>query len=80
LPNTSGRSRQGAPARASQSTASINSRLSAPLRPGSPTLPGKCAAIRSQTASSSINRTDIQASAKESLNQIFRCAGIWRVM
>ena len=39
-PNSCGRSRQGLPVRAIHSTASTNLRLSALLRPGSPTLPG----------------------------------------
>src|SRR5215218_734201 len=45
LPNMAGRSRQGAPVRAIQSTASTNWRLSAPERPGSPGLPGSRCAI-----------------------------------
>src|SRR5262249_29591794 len=52
LPKLSGRSRHGAPARTSHKTASINSLLSSPDRPGSPFLPGKRAAIRSHLASS----------------------------
>jgi hypothetical protein len=47
LPKSSGRSRHGAPVRASQSTASTNSRLSAAVRPESMRLPGKCGSIRS---------------------------------
>src|SRR5271167_615199 len=39
LPKTSGRSRHGEPVRANQSTASTNSRLSAPVLPGSLLLP-----------------------------------------
>src|SRR3954466_3828969 len=38
-PNEGGRSRQGLPVRTIHSTASTNSRLSLPLRPGSPGLP-----------------------------------------
>jgi len=51
LPKLSGRSRHGAPARTSHKTASINSLLSSPDRPGSPFLPGKRGAIRSHWAS-----------------------------
>src|SRR6516164_5694671 len=51
LPNASGRSRHGEPVRAIQRTASINRRLSRPLPPGSPTLPGSSGAIRSHWAS-----------------------------
>ena len=40
LPNSSGRSRQGAPARTSHNTASTNKRLSLPWRPLSPCLVG----------------------------------------
>ncbi len=39
-PNSAGRSRHGLPVRATHSTASTNSRLSAPVRPGSSALPG----------------------------------------
>jgi hypothetical protein len=45
-PNSGGRSRQGLPVRAIHSTASTNMRLSVPLRPGSPTLPGSKSSIR----------------------------------
>src|SRR5262252_5727361 len=51
LPKLSGRSRHGAPARTSHKTASINSLLSSPDRPGSPFLPGRRGAIRSHWAS-----------------------------
>jgi hypothetical protein len=46
LPKAGGRSRQGAPARAIQSTASTNRRLSWPCRPLSPSLPGTRCSIR----------------------------------
>src|SRR3974390_347863 len=51
LPNSCGRSRQGAPARAIQSTASTNRRLSSPCRPLSPFLPGTRCSMRSHCAS-----------------------------
>ncbi len=41
LLNCGGRSRHGAPARTIHNTASRNSRLSSPERPGSPSLPGR---------------------------------------
>ena len=56
LPNASGRSRHGEPVRAIQRTASIKSRLSRPLPPGSPTLPSSSGAIRSHWLSLNINR------------------------
>lgn len=46
-PNEAGRSRQGAPARTIQSTASTNRRLFTPDRPGSPAFQGRRGAIRS---------------------------------
>ena len=46
-----GRSRQGEAVRASHSTASTNSRLSAPLRPGTPARAGRCSSIRAHCAS-----------------------------
>jgi hypothetical protein len=80
LPKLSGRSRQGTPVLASQSIASTNKRLSAPVRPGSLGLPGKCGRIRSHWWSFSISRTDdIQRSSKRSLNQISDRAGILNV-
>src|SRR3984893_14488814 len=56
LPNASGKSRHGEPVRAIQRTASMKSRLSRPLLPGSPTLPNSSGAIRSHWASLNINR------------------------
>lgn len=47
FPNSSGKSRQGAPVRMTQKTPSKNRRLSSPLRPASPSLPGRRGAIRS---------------------------------
>src|SRR3954462_12462436 len=57
FPNISGRSRQGAPTRAIQSTASRNRRLSAADRPGSPILPGRSGATRSHCVSFRTNRS-----------------------
>ena len=51
LPNSGGRSRQGAAVRASHNTASTNRRLSSPLRPGNPSRPGRCPSIRAHCAS-----------------------------
>src|SRR5260370_32587412 len=56
FPKISGRSRQGPPTRAIHKTASRNRRLSAPDRPGSPTLPGRCGAARSHCSSLKIRR------------------------
>src|SRR4029077_17467590 len=56
LPKTAGRSPQGLPARTTQSTASTNSRLSFPLRPGSFGLPRQCGSIFAHWASVSTNR------------------------
>src|SRR5215471_5661677 len=46
LPKNGGRSRHGVPVRAIQMTASTNSRLSSPERPGSPGLPGSKCSMR----------------------------------
>ena len=51
LPNSGGRSRQGAAVRASHSTASTKSRLSEPLRMGNPSRLGRCPSIRAHCAS-----------------------------
>src|ERR1700756_3039170 len=59
LPNSWGRSRHGAPARAIQSTASTNQRLSSPCRPLSPSLPGIRGSMRRQCASVSARRIKI---------------------
>jgi hypothetical protein len=56
LPNASGKSRHGEPVRAIQRTASIKSRLSRPLLPGSPALPDSSSAIRFHWLSLNINR------------------------
>src|SRR5205807_10052126 len=78
LPNASGRSRHGEPVRAIQRTASIKSRLSRPLEPGSPTLPDSSGAIRSHWASLNMNRikADLHFSA---LNQFSTDLGILSV-
>ena len=57
FPNISGRSRQGAPTRAIQSTPSKKSRLSAAERPRSPTFPGTCGAIRAHCSSLKTRRS-----------------------
>jgi hypothetical protein len=55
LPNRSGRSRHGLPVRAIHSTASRNSRLSLPLRPGSVGLPRQCGSILANGRRSAIS-------------------------
>ena len=59
LPNSSGRSRHGAPARTSHNTASTNKRLSAPCRPLSPFLPGISGSIRRHSPSVNARRIKI---------------------
>src|SRR3974390_1748289 len=59
LPNSCGRSRHGAPARAIQSTASTNRRLSSPCRPLSPSLPGTRRSMRRHCASVNSRRIKI---------------------
>ena len=59
LPNAGGRSRQGAPAGAIQSTASTNRRLSSPCRPLSPSLPGTSRSMRSHCASANSRQIKI---------------------
>ena len=56
-PNDPGKSRQGLPVRAIQSTASTNSRLFLPLRPGSPGLPRHSGSIFAHWASLKISRS-----------------------
>jgi hypothetical protein len=58
-PNSFGRSRHGAPARANHSTASTNRRLSSPCRPLSPSLPGTSRSMRCHCASVSSRRIKI---------------------
>jgi hypothetical protein len=53
LPNSGGRSRQGAPVRPIHSTASTNRRLSRAVTPRSPALPGSKAWIRAHWSSRS---------------------------
>src|SRR3954463_16590697 len=57
FPNEGGRSRQGLPVRTIHSTASTNSRLSLPLRPGSPGLPRQRGSIFAHWASVSTKRS-----------------------
>jgi len=59
LPNSSGKSRHGAPARTSHNTASTNRRLSSPCRPLSPFLPGISGSIRCHCSSVSARRIKI---------------------
>src|SRR5262249_36131933 len=56
-PNMGGRSRHGLPVRTIHSTASTNSRLSLPLRPGSPGLPRQTGSIFAHWASVKTNRS-----------------------
>src|SRR3954453_16505305 len=56
-PNEGGRSRQGLPVRTIHSTASTNSRLSLPLRPGSPGLPRQRGSIFAHWASVKMKRS-----------------------
>ena len=57
FPKKGGRSRHGLPVRTIQSTASMNRRLSLPLRPGSVGLPRQCGSIFAHWASVSTNRS-----------------------
>ncbi len=57
FPNEAGRSRQGLPVRTIHNTASTKSRLSAPLRPGSPGFPRQCGSIIAHWASVKTNRS-----------------------
>jgi hypothetical protein len=74
LPNSSGRSRQGAPARTSHNTPSTNNRLSAPCRPLSPFLPGISGSIRRH--SPSVPAESRSPSPVAILNHIRESAGI----
>ena len=56
-PNSFGRSRQGAPVRPIQSTASVNRRLSLAVTPQSPGFPGRRSLIRSHWSSFRTNRS-----------------------
>ena len=75
LPNASGRSRHGAPARTNHNTASMNKRLSSPCRPLSPSLPGINGSIRRHCPSVSSRRIKI-ASPVAILNHIRESEGI----
>src|SRR5437016_11553674 len=57
LPKARGRSRHGLPVRAIHNTASTNSRLLLPLRPGSPGLPRQSGSIFAHWASVKTNRS-----------------------
>lgn len=63
-PKLVGRSRQGAPVLAIQSTDSINKRLSVPLRPRSPALPCNMGSIRNHWSSRSSNLGILSSSQK----------------
>ena len=78
LPKPDGRSRHGAPVRATHKTASTKSRLSVPLRPGSPSLPGRTGAIRSHCTSLNTVRSKTTLHWVV-LNQISHLRGIPRV-
>ena len=76
-PGSGGRSRQGVAPRASQRQASTNRRLSAPLRPRSPALPGTNGSIRARCASVRVRLLKIasvfdleQNSAKQEIPQM----------
>src|SRR5262249_36660767 len=80
LPYRSGRSCHQAPDRSTHKTAFTNSRLSTPVRPRSPGLPGSRCAIRCHCASESSYRPIIiRAPARQRwrpMNHTFRRAGI----
>src|SRR5580692_8674028 len=78
LPKPDGRSRHGAPVRATHKTASTKSRLSVSLRPGSPSLPGTTGAIRSHCTSLNTVRSKTTLHWVV-LNQIAHLRGIPRV-
>ena len=63
-PNSVGRSRQGLPVRPIHSTASTNQRLSAAVRPRSPSLPGRMSLILFHTSSLNSVRTILPRSHK----------------
>jgi hypothetical protein len=69
-PNAIGRSRQGAPVRAIQCTASTNNRLSAPLRPRSPCLPWRSPSIRTHWSSRNNNLGILSSSQKTECEHI----------
>ena len=63
-PNSLGKSRHGQPVRPIQRTASTNQRLSAAVRPGSPSLPGSTDSIRAHTLSLNNVRITLARSRK----------------
>ena len=71
-PNSVGRSRHGLPVRAIHSTASINCRLSSPLRPGSPVFPGN---IDSKRCHWSLRR-DLKLGVRPRMRPLLGCFGI----
>jgi len=76
LPTSSGRSRHGAPVRATHSTASTNRRLSRPVTPRSDSLPGTRPLIRSHCASDRIVRIKTASFPKTVLNHTDAHLGI----
>jgi len=75
-PKSCGRSRHGAPVREIHRTASTNNRLSPPVTPGSPALPGTRSFNRSHCPSDNINRSKTASIQKTVLNQISQTLGI----
>ena len=75
-PTSSGRSRQGAPVRATHSTASTNRRLFRPVTPRSDSLPGTRPLIRSHCASDRTVRIKTASFPKTVLNHIDANLGI----
>ena len=69
-PNSAGRSRHGLPVRATHSTASMNSRLSSPVRPGSPALPGNIDPKRCHWSSRNHRRTILTSRKYQDVKQI----------
>ncbi len=75
-PTSSGKSRHGAPVRATHNTASTNRRLSPPVTPRSAALPGIKSLIRSHCASDKTVRIKIPSIQKTVLNHILDHLGI----
>ena len=74
-PTSSGRPRHGAPVRATHKTASTNRRLSRPVTPRSPALPGTESSIRSRRASDKTMRIKSPSTQKNSLGSHTRPFG-----
>ena len=69
-PNSGGRSRHGTPVRAIHSTASTNSRLSAPVRPRSPSFPWSNGSIRTHWSSRNSNLSILSSPKRQNVNTI----------